>query len=289
MITKSSLRHVRLPFSYLLLPIYLLALLSVDKIYAVKAWLVFVVLHFLLYPASNGFNSYCDRDKESIGTLKRPPEVTPDLLWLSLALDAAALVLALWAGWVVFWGCFVYGLASKAYSWNKIRIKKYPVTGWLFTGIGQGTLTFLLITLSISSVSFQGLLGFRLWFPAVAAGVFVLGFYPLTQIYQHHEDSQRGDRTISLVLGIRRTFMLAAVLMAFSVLLFFSYFGRFYGSRIAFVFAVTVFPAAVYLMRWYFTAMKDPSKADYDHAMRMSFVASSGINIFSLVTLLLVS
>jgi 1,4-dihydroxy-2-naphthoate octaprenyltransferase len=31
--------------------------------------------------------------------------------------------------------------------------------------------------------------------------------YPLTQVYQHQEDSQRGDRTLSLLLGYKGSFM----------------------------------------------------------------------------------
>ncbi len=108
MITISSILHIRLPFSYFLLPIYLMALLTADVFDPVKAWSVFFVLHFLLYPAANGFNSVYDRDEGSIGALKNPPPVTSDLLWFSLGLDAAALIVAAWIGWMFFAGCLVY-------------------------------------------------------------------------------------------------------------------------------------------------------------------------------------
>ena len=37
-----------------------------------NAALIFVILHILVYPASNGYNSYMDRDEGSIGGLKNP-------------------------------------------------------------------------------------------------------------------------------------------------------------------------------------------------------------------------
>jgi 4-hydroxybenzoate polyprenyltransferase len=280
MISKSSLLHFRLPFSFFLLPIYLLALVSARDIDPVKAWMVFFVLHFLLYTASNGFNSYYDRDEESIGTLKFPPAVTPDLVFLSLALDAAAIVLALNVGWMFACGCFLYGLASKAYSWQKIRIKKYPVLGWLFTGIGQGSLTFLLVAISISNTRPSDILAFHLCFPAIATGLFVLGFYPLTQIYQHAEDSRRHDKTISLALGTRRTFFLAAVFMVGSLFLFCCYFSAVSGIISVVLFIVSVVPAAIYFLLWFFKTIKDKSKADYAHAMRMCIMTSGGLNAF---------
>jgi hypothetical protein len=81
MVSKSTLLHVRLPFSWFLLPVYMMALTFAPSIDLKNAALVFVMLHIFLYTASNGFNSYYDRDKESIGGLRNPPPVTSDLLY----------------------------------------------------------------------------------------------------------------------------------------------------------------------------------------------------------------
>ena len=250
-----------------------------------KAWIVFFVLHFLLYTASNGFNSFYDRDKESIGSLLRPPAVTPDLLWLSLALDAAAVAVAFFVGWQFACGCFIYGLGSKAYSWDKIRIKKRPLIGWLWAGIGQGTLTFLLVVLSVKGTLLSDVAGFGVWFPAMAAGFFILGIFPITQIYQHGEDGRRGDVTISLKLGVRGTFLLSASFMAASVAVYFSYFLLSRGAMIAAWFLASTAPAAIYFLRWFILAWKDGAKADYCRAMRMCILASTGLNVFGLAVL----
>jgi 4-hydroxybenzoate polyprenyltransferase len=285
MISRSSLAHIRVPVSFFLMPVFFLALFSAGHIDPVKALSVFFVLHFLLYPASNGFNSYYDRDRESIGTLKRPPAVTGDLLWLSLALDAAALAVALFVGPLFALGCFIYGCASKAYSWDKTRIKKHAITGWLFTSLGQGTLTFLLVAVSVGDTHVADINNFRLWFPALACGLFVSGFYPLTQVFQHREDERRHDRTISMVLGIPGTFYFSSLVLFVSIASLFFYFMPTLGLIRAMIFFIMLVPAAVYFIRWFYAVRKNSSAADYDHATRMSILASSGINLFSLLVL----
>jgi hypothetical protein len=67
----------------------------------------FVIIHLLLYPASNGYNSYFDKDEKSIGGLKNPPPVNKTLYYAALLLDALAIVLgwffiSIWFG-LCFW------------------------------------------------------------------------------------------------------------------------------------------------------------------------------------------
>ena len=39
--------------------------------------------------------------------------------------------------------------------------------------------------------------------PAILSSLLLFGSYPMTQIYQHEEDARRGDKTLSLKLGIQ--------------------------------------------------------------------------------------
>jgi 4-hydroxybenzoate polyprenyltransferase len=282
MISRSSLIHLRLPFSYFLLPVYLLALVAAGTIDPVKAWIVFLVLHFFLYTAANGFNSFYDRDTESIGVLRRPPSVTKDLLWLSFILDAAGILIAFAAGWRFALASFIYGCASKAYSWDRTRIKKHPVGGWLFAGIGQGTLTFLCTVQAVTGCTMHDLFSWNFLQPAAATGLFILGFFPLTQIYQHREDARRGDMTISLFLGIRGTLTLAAGSMTAAVVMFVLFFNRTTGMHSALFFIGALVPAAVYFIRWFFLCTRNSAKADFDHAMTLSIMAATGLIVFSL-------
>jgi 1,4-dihydroxy-2-naphthoate octaprenyltransferase len=50
-------------------------------------------------------------------------------------------------------------------------------------------------------------------YPALLSTCLLLGSYPMTQIYQHEEDARRGDKTFSLLLGIKETFIFTAVIM----------------------------------------------------------------------------
>jgi 1,4-dihydroxy-2-naphthoate octaprenyltransferase len=59
-IKKSTLQLLRFPFSYFLMPVYFFALSQVNIIDIPKALLSFIILHLLIYPASNGYNCYMD-------------------------------------------------------------------------------------------------------------------------------------------------------------------------------------------------------------------------------------
>src|SRR5258706_15002109 len=147
---RSTLLHLRIPFSYFLLPVYLFALGISPNFNESRLLWSFVIIHLLLYPASNGFNSYFDKDEKSIGGLKNPPPVNKSLYYVSLLFDAAAIILAyvkislLFAVMIL-----IYGLVSKAYSHPSVRLKKYPIIGWLTVGIFQWCFTFMMSYIAI--------------------------------------------------------------------------------------------------------------------------------------------
>src|SRR5205085_6047166 len=91
----------------------------------------------------------------------------------------------------------VYIGVSKAYSWKKIRLKKYGVTGWLVVMLFQGGYTFLLVNMASENRFGISWFDYKHIECMLIASLLIGGFYPLTQIYQHEEDSQRGDFTIS--------------------------------------------------------------------------------------------
>jgi 4-hydroxybenzoate polyprenyltransferase len=283
LISRSTLLHLRFPVSYFLLPVYMLALAITKGADPWKAIWIFIIYHLLLFPASNGYNSYYDRDEESIGGLKSPPKITPDLLWVSLALDGIGIVLALFVHPVFALGCLMYGLASKAYSFDKIRIKRLPFSGWLFTGIGQGGIIYLLTAIFLKEPSFALVLDPLVLIPSGLAGIFMLGYYPLTQVYQHREDSKRGDRTISIALGIRGTFFLCIPLLIAAMAGLSLYLSFYFSVFIAGVFVATQLPCALFLASWAISVMKDESKADYSHAMAMNLIGSTSIILFSII------
>ena len=95
MIQRSTIQLLRFHFSFFLMPVYWFALSQVVRPNAGRALLIFIILHILIYPSSNGFNSYMDRDEGSIGGLKSPLQPTRQLLYVSLIMDGLALILGL--------------------------------------------------------------------------------------------------------------------------------------------------------------------------------------------------
>ncbi|MEP7110351.1 MAG: prenyltransferase, partial [Ferruginibacter sp.] len=131
MLFRSTIQLLRFHFSFFLMPVYWFALSQTISINTGDAILIFIILHLLVYPASNGYNSYMDRDTESIGGIKNPMQPTRQLFYVSILLDAAGILLSCFISrWFVL-GIVSYILASRAYSYRGIRLKRYPVTGYL--------------------------------------------------------------------------------------------------------------------------------------------------------------
>lgn len=281
MLKSSTILHLRFPFSLFLLPIYLFALSQSQEIIWINAILCFAILHFFVYPASNGFNSYFDKDEGSIGGLKVPPKVTKELYWSAITLDVVALILSLYISWQFFTGILIYGLVSKAYSHPSIRLKKYPILGWLTIGIFQGFLVYI--------ISFSAINGLTLNFafeeglvPAALCTLLLLGSYPMTQIYQHQEDHSRGDITISLKLGIRGTFHFTAGFFAIASVGFFLFFMD-YSQTKALLFLLFLFPTITFFGQWYLKVRKNPLRADFLNTMKLNLISSVGLSLYFLM------
>jgi 1,4-dihydroxy-2-naphthoate octaprenyltransferase len=228
---RSILLHLRIPFSFFLLPVYLFALAISPNVGESRLIWSFIIIHFLLYPASNGYNSYFDKDEKSIGGLKNPPPVNIGLYATSLLFDLLAVILGFVKVNLLFaLMLLVYGLVSKAYSHPAIRIKKYPIGGWLIIGLFQGVFTFLMCYVGINGFEMENLVQAKVLVPGLLTSVMLWGNYPMTQVYQHEEDAKHGDTTISMMLGIRGTFVFVQVLFAVAAVCFVLYFNHFYTS-----------------------------------------------------------
>jgi len=271
MFQRSTIQLLRFHFSFFLMPVYWFALSQVVHPDAGRAILIFLILHLLIYPSSNGFNSYMDRDEESIGGIKTPLAPTRQLLHASWVMDLLALLLSLFISKYFVLAAAIYILASRAYSARSIRLKKYPVSGYATVVICQGALVFFMV--------YHGshpLLSLRVpVLGMISASLLIGGFYPLTQIYQHEADSKDGVRTISALLGIRGTFIFCAIvyLIAFIFLAFF--FLESLEIKEFRVLSVSMLPVLVYFIVWAARVWKNPLRADFRHTMRMNIIASA--------------
>lgn len=145
-------------------------------------------------------NSAFDRDEGDIAYLRNPPPPPRQLAAFALGLMAAGQVAALalpTAFAAVYAACFVL---SVLYSVPPFRLKAVAGADWLINMAGFGTLTPLAgwVTTGrpLDATAWLVLLGFCPLFAAL---------YPLTQLYQLEEDARRGDRTLALMLGKRRS------------------------------------------------------------------------------------
>jgi len=243
-------------------------------------FLAFTILHLFLYPASNGFNSYFDKDEDSIGGLEKPPTVSLELYRVSLLFDAIALVLALTLGWRFALMAFGYGLASKAYSHPLTRWKRRPYLGWWVAGFFQGYFTFLMVVVGITGLSFSEILVFKYQFPALLTSALLWGSYPMTQVYQHDEDGRRGDVTLSRKLGILGTFHFTAVCFVVASGGFFWHFFSAYRLGISLAFLAAMAPVLVYFLWWYSQVRGNRSQANFKNTMRLNLYSAICLNLF---------
>jgi 1,4-dihydroxy-2-naphthoate octaprenyltransferase len=283
MLKKSTIQLLRFHFSFFLMPVYWFALSQVLHKNWPRAILVFIILHLLVYPASNGYNSYMDRDETSIGGLKNPSSPTRELFYTTAVMDLVAIVLSACISMYFLAGILGYIVASRAYSSRKIRLKKYPVIGYLTVIIFQGAITFFLV--------FHGSQAQKtLHVPIeamVASSLLIGAFYPLTQIYQHDPDIKDGVRTISYLLGIKGTFLFCAVVYFFAIISLAYTFFISLEIREFFVLATCMLPALVYFLVWAAKVWKDKKNADFSHTMQMNLVGSVGTNIGFIIVLLM--
>ena len=149
-------------------------------------------------------NSAYDKDEGDIAYLREPPPPPRHLASFSLGLMFLGLVLAsllprqFQAAYAV---CLVL---SVLYSVPPVRLKAVPGADWLINMLGFGTLTpfagWAATGLPLQTAPGLVLLGFCPLFAAL---------YPLTQIYQFEEDRRRGDRTLALTLGVKRSLVVS--------------------------------------------------------------------------------
>ncbi len=164
----------------------------------------------------------------------------------------------------------LYIFISVMYSYRKIRLKKYPVIGYLTVILFQGAFTFYMVKHGASNhqsflVSPLGML---------ASTLLIGSFYPLTQIYQHRQDAEDGVRTISAMLGYRGTFIFCSIILLLSSICLGVFFAMNLELNLYLVTQLIMFPVLVYFLWWWMKVWKDESAANFKNTMMMNVVAS---------------
>jgi 1,4-dihydroxy-2-naphthoate polyprenyltransferase len=281
-LSASTIKLLRLPFSIFLSPLYFFALSQLENVNWGKAVLVFIILHFLVYPASNGYNSYMDRDTKSIGGLENPPPPTRELFLTTMALDLTAIVSGFFVTPLFGFLMPLYIGASKAYSYRGIRLKKFPVISYLTVIIFQGAFTFWLVYYGSSREHIL----WPPWQAMLICALLIGGFYPLTQIYQHQQDLDDGVATISYKLGYNGTFIFCAVVYAIAWVFMAQFFiGK---KEVTKLLVISIFfvPVIVYFIRWFIAVNKNNNAANFKNTMKMNWIAASCTNAAFIILLI---
>lgn len=282
MLATSTIKLLRIPFSFFLSPLYFFALSQVPEINWPNAILIFFILHFLIYPASNGYNSYMDRDTGPIGGLEKPPLPSRQLFYLTIAMDVLAILLsALIHLWLPVF-LLTYIGASKAYSYRGIRLKQYPFIGYLTVIIFQGALTFGLVYAAGSAIN-----PFHIpWLGMVISALLIGGFYPLTQVYQHQQDLEDGVFSISYRLGYKGTFIFCSIIYTLAWVFMAQFFiSKGEGNKLVLV-SIFFVPVLVYYTWWFTRVMKNNDAANFKNAMGMNWLAAICTNLAFLILLI---
>lgn len=275
MVSRSTIQHLRFGFSLFLMPVYWFALSQATHINPVKAIVVFIILHLLVYPASNGYNSYMDKDKGSIGGIKTPLPVKRELFYLSVFMDAIAIAASLFISVKVAVAIFIYIMASRLYSYRGIRLKKFPIIGYVTVILCQGALVYYIVSVAVAeTVTLSQLL-----FPALITSLLIGGTYPLTQVYQHEQDKADGVTTLSYLLGVKGTFVFCGLVLLVAVLLLTTYMVITQQIKPLLFYFLVMAPVAAYFTNWFTKVDKNKQQANFKNVMQMNYVASTCSNI----------
>jgi 1,4-dihydroxy-2-naphthoate polyprenyltransferase len=283
---KSTVKHLRFPFSFYLMPVFLFALSQAGDIHPSKTIFAFVLLHLFIFPSSNGYNSYQDRDETSIGGLKHPPKVTKNLFYATLAFDIISLLCGLLIS--VYFSLFVliFVLMSRAYSYRKIRLKKYPIIGFLTVFVFQGGFVYLIASSAITHFSFHTFFTLNNLICMGIASLFLGSAYPLTQIYQHEADKKDGVISISYKLGYNGTFVFSGVLFSVATILL-TYYFKLKNQEVALLlFLILMLPVLFRLTVWFNKVRRNTNSANFENAMSMNMMSSACMNLYFAILIL---
>jgi len=188
-------------------------------------------------------------------------------------MDVTAIVLSLLVN-SAFTVCIIANiLASRAYSYRGIRLKQYPLTGFLTVVLFQGAVTYLMVQVGAGATVPQ-----PPWMGMLISSLLFGGFYPLTQIYQHEQDRRDGVTTISYLLGINGTFVFSGIMYALSEVALWIYFDRSNSSEHFWFLQIFFLPVVVYFFYWWKKTRQETSNASFRYAMRMNLIAATSTN-----------
>jgi 1,4-dihydroxy-2-naphthoate octaprenyltransferase len=268
------------------MPVFLFALSQSEQVNWYTTIIAFIILHLVIFPSCNGYNSYQDKDETSIGGLKNPPKVSENLFYATLLMDITGII----AGFLVspYFPAYIliFVLMSRAYSYRKLRLKKYPIIGFLTVFIFQGAFVYLMTSYAITTNSLNSYFTVNSIICMSVASFFIGSIYPLTQIYQHEADKNDGVISMSYKLGYIGTFVFSAVLFILATLFLFYYFNSKNQPMALVLFLLIQLPVIFQLSVWFSKVRKDTTHANFENTMTMNLLTSVCMNSYFVVLIL---
>jgi len=220
-----------------------------------------------------------DRDETPIGGLKNPLQPTRELFYTTIVMDAMAIALSFFIN-IRFTLCIlVYILASRAYSYRRIRLKKYPVIGFLTVFIFQGALVFYAV---FHAVQNNWIMDTPI-FPCLVSSMLIGALYPLTQIYQHKEDKRDGVVSISYLLGKKGTFVFSMLLFLSATFLLYIRFKQINEVNHFYWYLLIMFPVVVYFLYWMRKVWANEAAANFRNSLWMNILSTICTTTFFII------
>ncbi len=211
-----------------------------------------------------------DRDQTPIGGLQHPMQPTKQLYHATLFLDLTALLISfIISPWFLL-GILLYIIASRLYSYRGIRLKQYPIAGFITVAFCQGGLIFFI---SYHAISPQLTLDVPI-VPCIISSCLIGALYPLTQVYQHEADRKDGVTTISYLLGIRGSFLFSAILFLTATLLLNQRFDKNEDMNSFYLYLLITLPVVLFFLYWMMKVWKDERAVNFKNSLMMNIIAT---------------
>jgi 4-hydroxybenzoate polyprenyltransferase len=275
----SFIIHLRLHYQFFILSGgYLLAGLFVEDLKGQQFWLQFLNVHVLLFGGATAYNSWWDKDEGPIGGLKSPPKMDQWMWPVSMLMQYGGLIWAISVGWNY---AIIYGVSMLffwLYSTPLARWKGKPLLSLVAIGVSTGTNSFLLGFLAAG--------GYPITFfeDAIALGValILLSLYPVSQVYQTEEDTERGDQTFAVKFGLKGVkwlftvfFISGLAILSWGLIIELGMVGYLFG----------IVGLVAYLVLLFFVWKLEGKPSEYPMVMRIKFAASLSFVLFIIATL----
>jgi 1,4-dihydroxy-2-naphthoate octaprenyltransferase len=224
-----------------------------------------------------------DRDEKPIGGLKKPMQPTRELFFATVLMDSIAILLSLLISPWFALGILLYILASRAYSYRRIRLKQYPIIGFLTVFVFQGVVIFFL---SYHGIHPQKILQVPV-LPCIISSLLIGALYPLTQIYQHKEDKKDGVISISYLLGKKGTFIFSAILFLSATFLLWLRFQQQHRMDDFYLYLIIMLPVVSFFLYWMMKVWRNEEAASFRNSLWMNILSTACTTLFFVILIVL--